>query len=168
MSRTRMAAQHRWIYLGAVVLLVAFLVVGLLTFHQVHRTNAANRKAAQLNTALTAAGYPAVDQAQIARTLGSDGGEACANPDGALKKALWLVDLSNGAGGPGQRPVISDARTLQAGAIVISVYCPNQLQHYQDRVNDLKTGDTVNGAASRHAVGGARTSEHARKGSPGV
>lgn len=145
MSRTRMASQHRWIYLGALVLLLAFLVVGLLTFHQVHRTNAANRKAAQLNAALTATGYPAIDQTQIARTLGSDGGEACTNRDGALKKGLWLVDLSNGAGGPGQRPLIADDRALQAGEIVIGVYCPSQLQQYRDRVNDLKTGNTVNG-----------------------
>jgi hypothetical protein len=143
--RSRMASQHRWIYLGAIVLLLAFLVGGLLTFHQVHRTNDANRKAAQLNQQLTAAGFPAIDQAQLARTLGSDGGEVCTNPDSALRRGLWLDDLANGADGPGQRPVIVDDRALRAGEIVVDVYCPSQLPVYRQRVDDLKTGNTVNG-----------------------
>ncbi|MBC3840079.1 hypothetical protein GXW82_07395 [Streptacidiphilus sp. 4-A2] len=145
MSPTRMAVQHRWIYLGALLVLVALLVAGILTFHQVHRTNAANRRAAQLNQQLVAAGFGSIDQAQIARTLGSNGAEACDDPDSTLRRAQWLVDLSNGADGPGQRPVIVNARTMQAGEIVIQVYCPSQLPQYRQRVNQLKTGDTVQG-----------------------
>jgi hypothetical protein len=32
---------------------------------------------------------------------------------------------------------------LDAGALVIKVYCPDRLQDYQDQIDDLKTGDTV-------------------------
>ncbi len=143
MSPTMMASRHRWIYLGAIGVLVAMLVVGLLTFSSVHQSNASARKAQQLNEQLTAHGYPAVDQGQVARALGTDGGPVCTDPNGALKQALWLINQSNGAGGPGQRPVIADQRILDAGALVVQVYCPDQAQAYQDRIDDLKTGKTV-------------------------
>ena len=143
MSRSMMASEHRWIYVGSIVVLVAILIVGLFTFNSVHTTNASFRKAKELTEKLTAAGFPAPDQGQIARTLGTDGGVVCTDPNSALKQGLWLGSLSNGAGGPGQRPVIADKRILDAGAIVVQVYCPSQLTVYQDKINDLKTGKTV-------------------------
>jgi hypothetical protein len=143
MNRSMMASRHRWIYVGSIVLLLAMLVTGLVLFNQAHRSLTADRKAQQLSEKLTAAGFEAPDQGQIARTLGSDGGVVCNDPNSALKRALWLGSLSNGAGGPGQRPVIADQRILDAGALVVQVYCPNQLATYQDRINDLKPGKTV-------------------------
>lgn len=144
MQRSLMASRHRWVYVCSIVLLLVMLVVGLLTFHSARTSLKAQNKAQQLSEKLTAAGYPSPDQGQIARTLGTDGGVVCKDPNSALKQALWLGGLSNGAGGPGQRPVIADRKVLQAGAIVVEVYCPNQLSAYQDRINDLKTGSTVN------------------------
>ncbi|MFC5911677.1 hypothetical protein, partial [Streptacidiphilus monticola] len=108
-----------------------------------HRTNQANRKADQLNKELAAAGYPTFPQGDIARTLGTSGGPVCTDPDSALKKAQWLAEQANGAAGPGIRPVIADRQVLDAGALVIKVYCPDRLQDYQDQIDDLKTGDTV-------------------------
>ncbi|MFC1411372.1 hypothetical protein ACEZCY_17525 [Streptacidiphilus sp. N1-12] len=143
MNRSMMASQHRWIYIGSIVLLIVMLVVGLFTFSAAHTGNAANRKAQDLVKQLTAAGYDAPDQGQIARTLGTDGGVVCKDPNSALKQALWLSNLSNGAGGPGQRPVIADQRVLDAGAVVVEVYCPDELATYQKKINDLKTGKTV-------------------------
>ncbi|GJF30940.1 hypothetical protein KNE206_36400 [Kitasatospora sp. NE20-6] len=145
MSRTEMAARHRWIYIGAIVVLVGMVVVGLLTYTQQHATNDSYRKAAQLSDDLVAAGYPAVpDQGQIARLLGTDGGAVCENPAGALKNALWKVNLSNGATGPGQRPIVADARAVEAEAIVLNVYCPDQLDAFRNKLDDLETDDTVN------------------------
>ncbi|MFD9126901.1 hypothetical protein [Kitasatospora sp. NPDC059571] len=144
MSPTRMASQHRAIYIGAIVLLVAMVVIGLLTYTQQHATNESYRKAQQLSDQLVAAGYSAVpDQGQIARTLGTDGGAACKDPSGSLKNALYRVNLSNGAGGPGQRPIIADARVVEAGAIVLNVYCPDKLDEYRELVDDLDTDHTV-------------------------
>ncbi|MFJ1758408.1 hypothetical protein [Kitasatospora sp. NPDC088134] len=140
---TRMASQHKWIYVGAIVVLVGMAVVGLLSFTQQHATNEAYRKADELIGKLQATGYPAPDRGQIARTLGTDGGAVCADPGSALNRALQRVQLSNGAGGPGQRPVIANARTIAAGSVVLSVYCPDRLADYQETIKDYKTGDTV-------------------------
>ncbi|BFV56290.1 hypothetical protein KCMC57_up13940 [Kitasatospora sp. CMC57] len=143
MKRTMMASQHRWIYVSTIVLLIALLVTALLTFSQQKTTNEAARKAGQLSEKLVAAGYPAPDQGQIARTLGTDGGPVCEDPASALKTALQRINMSNGAGGPGQRPVISNTRTVQAEALALSVYCPDQLDDFERKVDDYKTAKTV-------------------------
>ncbi|WP_431676889.1 hypothetical protein [Kitasatospora sp. KL5] len=145
MSPTRMASEHRRIYIGAIVLLVAMLVIGLLTYTQQHATNESFSKAQQLSDELVSAGYRAVpDQEQIAKTLGTDGGAVCENPAGALKNALWKVDLANGAGGPGRRPIVADAKAAEAEAIVLNVYCPDKLDEFRDKLDDLETAKTVN------------------------
>ncbi|MGW4892749.1 hypothetical protein ACWEQL_10865 [Kitasatospora sp. NPDC004240] len=144
MSPTRMASEHRWIYICSIVLLVALAVVGLLTYTQQHATNEAHRKANQLNEARTAQGLPAVNVNNTALVLGTDGGAVCEDPNSALKQALWRVNLANGAGGPGMRPVIADSRILRAGAEIIKVYCPDKLDDYQEQLDSLKTEDTVN------------------------
>ncbi|MEV4558277.1 hypothetical protein AB0K51_14980 [Kitasatospora sp. NPDC049285] len=143
MTGTRMASEHRWIYLGAIVLLVAMVVIGLITYTQQKATNEAYKKAGQFSDKLVAAGYPAPDQKQIANTLGTNGGAVCEDPASALKTGLQRVQLSNGAGGPGQRPIIASARAIEAEALLLSVYCPDQLQKYQDKIDDFKTDDTV-------------------------
>ncbi|MFJ4185695.1 hypothetical protein [Kitasatospora sp. NPDC089509] len=143
MSRSLMASRHRWIYLGSIALLVAMLITGLLSFSQLHATDLAAQKARQLSDRLSAAGYPVPAQDQITHTLGEDGGAVCADPTGALNQAQWKEAMSNGAGGPGQRPVLSDREAVQAEAIVLSVYCPDRLAAIQDRIDDLDLRDTV-------------------------
>ncbi|MFF8771473.1 hypothetical protein [Kitasatospora sp. NPDC015120] len=143
MTRSLMASRHRWIYLGAIVLLVAMLVTGLLTYSQLHETNEANRKAQQLSEALAAAGYPVPSQDQIVHTLGEDGGAVCDDPAGALQQAQWKYGMSTGAAGPGQRPVLSDREVVLAETIVLSVYCPDKLAAIKDKIDDLKLEDTV-------------------------
>ncbi|MEV6978681.1 hypothetical protein [Kitasatospora sp. NPDC093806] len=143
MTRGLLASRHRWIYLGAIVLLVAMLVTGLLTYSQLHQTNEANRKATQLSDALSAAGYPVPARSQIVHTLGEDGGAVCTDPADALTQAQWKYGMSNGAGGPGQRPVLSDREVVLAETIVLSVYCPDKLAAIRDKIDDLKLKDTV-------------------------
>ncbi|MFI8389404.1 hypothetical protein [Streptomyces sp. NPDC085540] len=143
MSPTRFASQHRWIYIGAIVLLVAFVVVGLIQYKAVRSTNQALDKANQLTDELVAAGFTRPDPHTLARALGEDGGIVCEDPASALKSALWKINLSNGATGPGQRPVIVDRRAVQAEALVLKVYCPDTLHRIQDEINDLKTEQTV-------------------------
>ncbi|MGX2995829.1 hypothetical protein JNUCC64_16325 [Streptomyces sp. JNUCC 64] len=143
MSPTRFASQHKWIYIGAVLLLAALVVIGIIQYETVRTTNQATKKANQLADLLEADGFRRPDPAAVARALGTDGGIVCEDPDSALKSALWKVNLSNGATGPGQRPVISDRQVVEAEAIVLGVYCPEQLKQIQDRIDDLKTSDTV-------------------------
>ncbi|SOB83539.1 hypothetical protein [Streptomyces sp. 1331.2] len=143
MTANPMASRHRWIYLGSIALLVAMLVTGLLSFTQLHATDLADRKARKLSEALSSAGYPVPTQEQIVHTLGEDGGAVCADPANALTQAQWKYGMSNGAGGPGQRPVLSDREVVRGEAIVLSVYCPDKLAAIQDRIDDLDLRDTV-------------------------
>lgn len=143
MSPTETARRHKWIYIGAIVVLVGMVVGALLTWSSVHRTNEASRKADQLNEQLTANGFRSYPREDLARTFGTDGGPVCTDTTSALNKAQWLAQQANGAAGPGSRPVISDRRILDAGALVVKVYCPDRLKDYQDQIDDLKTGDTV-------------------------
>ncbi|MGX4735722.1 hypothetical protein [Kitasatospora griseola] len=143
MSPTRMATEHRWIYIGSIVLLVAFVIIGLLTYSQQKATNEAHAKAQQLSDALVAKGFRAINVQNTARTLGTDGGAVCNDPNSALRQGLWRVQMANGAGGPGMRPIIADGRVLEAGAEVIKVYCPEKLAEYQEQINALKTGELV-------------------------
>ncbi|MFF3624979.1 hypothetical protein [Streptomyces sp. NPDC002467] len=143
MSPTRMASEHRWVYIGSIVVLVAMMVIGLFTYKQQKATNEAYEKANQLNDALVAQGFRPRDAGNIADTLGTEGGPVCEDPNSALKRGLWLVQMANGAGGPGMRPVIADGRILRAGLEVVKVYCPEKQDAYQQKIEDLKTADTV-------------------------
>ncbi|GGY70221.1 hypothetical protein [Streptomyces omiyaensis] len=144
MSPTRFASEHKWIYWGAIVILVGLLITGLIRYSSFKRTNETSRKAEQLSEELVKAGYPAPDQETAERLLGTDGGQVCENPGNALKKALYqLQQLSNGATGPGSRPVIADSKAVDAERIVLQVYCPDQVDEFDEAVEDLKTDDTV-------------------------
>jgi hypothetical protein len=86
--------------------------------------------AAKAITALNSAGYQTPTQRQLALTLGEDGGIVCANPTGALSQGLARLDMSNGAGGPGQRPVNVSRRVVAGERILIQVYCPEKLAEF--------------------------------------
>jgi hypothetical protein len=140
---TRFASEHRWLYVGAIVLLVALAVVGVIRYNNVSTDREATDKADQLADAAVAAGYPRPNIGTIKRALGTDGGQACEKPGTALTTALWKINLANGATGPGQRPVIADRRAVQAEKKILEIYCPDKLHKIEDAVNDLRTGTTV-------------------------
>ncbi|MFF9145639.1 hypothetical protein ACF1BN_12370 [Streptomyces sp. NPDC014861] len=144
MSPTRFASEHKWIYWGAIVILVGLLITGLVRYSGFKRTTEATDKADRLSEELVRAGYPAPDRETAVRLLGTDGGQVCEDPGNALKKALYrLQQLSNGATGPGSRPVIADSKAVDAERIVLQVYCPDQVAAFDEAVGDLKTDDTV-------------------------
>ena len=136
-------SEHRFVYLGAALLLVALLVGGLIAFGQAGSSISANEKADRLATQLERAGYPVPNHGVIVRTLGTDGGLLCTDPGNALIVSQAKIALSNGAGGPGQRPVISDDVAINAAELAVSVYCPDQLGAFKKAYGDLKYADTV-------------------------
>ena len=71
--------------------------------------------------------------------LGDDGGAVCANPNDALSRATFLSQLTNGATGPGNRPVIANARIAEGELAIIKIYCPDELAEFQQFIDDLKT-----------------------------
>ncbi|MYS10669.1 hypothetical protein GTW71_30490 [Streptomyces sp. SID6041] len=143
MSPTRFASEHKWIYWGAIVILVGLVVTGIVRYQAVKTNNQTASKARQLQEALVKAGYPSPDTDTVQRVLGTDGGPVCDDPDNALKTALWKIQQANGATGPGMRPVITDSKAVQAERIVLQVYCPDQVDDFDDAVDDLRTDDTV-------------------------
>lgn len=124
-----------------VIVLVVLTVVALGLFHRAHRNAQAEAKAEQLSAAFTAAGLQAPSTDQIVAVLGTDGGAVCADPAGALHQAAASDQFSNGAGGPGQRPVIAGHNLIKAEEQVLSVYCPDQLAAFQDYVRPLRTAE---------------------------
>jgi hypothetical protein len=73
--------------------------------------------------------------------LGNDGGPVCADPASALQRAAASGQLSNGAGGPGTRPIIADRRIVEGELAIIAIYCPDQLSEFEEFVDDLRTAD---------------------------
>ena len=126
------------------VIFTILLIVALAVFRSAKDSATSRSKADQLATSFTKAGLPEPDRDQIIRTLGEDGGAVCANPDAALKQAVLNGLLVNGAGGPGQRPVLADRKALQGEALIIQTYCPEELPAFTEYVANL---DLSNGVA---------------------
>jgi hypothetical protein len=129
-----------WI-IGVVVVLLA--VIGLFTYNGGTENRQSERLAQDLTAAYQDAGLTAPDQDLIVRSLGTDGGAVCANPLNALGKAHLLDQLTNGAN-IGRRPVIVDPRILQGELLILQTYCPDEVQQYKDKIDQLKTDDTIN------------------------
>jgi hypothetical protein len=125
------------------VAVVILTVAGLLIYQSGEESRDADAKADQLISQLQEFGLRTPSKEQIVRVLGDDGGAVCANPDNALTRAALAAQLVNGAGGPGTRPVIADTRFLQGELAIISVYCPDQVQKFQEYKDSLKTADVA-------------------------
>jgi hypothetical protein len=135
---------HRWLYwiLGGVV--VVLVAVGLVTYSGKKETAEAQQKAQELTQRFEQAGLPVPeDQDIIVKSLGDDGGAVCDNPANALGKAIQNDMLYNGADFVGRRPVIVDRRIVLGEALILETYCPDKLEEYRDRIDELKYDDTI-------------------------
>jgi hypothetical protein len=131
------AARRKWIYLAAVVVLIGLIIGGLAVFHENADNSEAQNKAAQLKSRLEHAGLPAPDTQVIADSLGTTGDLVCQDPSNPLVKARYQSAISNGAGGPGMRPVIADSDVVEAVSLAIATYCPDNLGNWLKQVRDL-------------------------------
>lgn len=135
--------ERSLIHITAWVILACFVIGGVIAFSGAKSTSEANDKADQLITELKAAGARAPDKDQIVRVLGDDGGATCADPNEALSRSILLSQLTNGATGPGARPVIADSRVFKGQLLIIKIYCPQELDDFQAYVDGLKTDDVA-------------------------
>ena len=140
---TQTTRERNWIYIAAWIILGALIVGGLLAFSSARETQEAQDKADQLIAALEAAGATAPERDQIVRVLGDDGGATCESPNDALQRTILLSQLTNGASGPGSRPVIADSRVFRGQLLILEIYCPDELDDFQEFVDDLKTDDVA-------------------------
>jgi hypothetical protein len=140
---TQNTRRTTYIVIGAVFLVL--LIVALIAFNSNKETQAAEQKADQLIATLNQAGLRAPPKDQVVRVLGDDGGVVCDDPNLALKKTIMYGLATNGAAGPGLRPIIADNRLVQAGLAVVKTYCPDELPEFPQTAKQFKTADLVNG-----------------------
>jgi hypothetical protein len=136
--------SHRTMYFIIGGVLVVLCVIGLILYDAAQDNEDAQAKAQQLTQAFEKAGLPVpADTDQLVASLGDDGGAVCANPANALGKALLADQISNGASFVGRRPVIFDRRFVLGEALILQIYCPEELPGYQDKIDDLKYDETI-------------------------
>jgi hypothetical protein len=130
-----------YIALGIIFLLLAG---GALLAYKTAETNAeAEQKADQFVNELAAHNLRTPTREQVIGVLGDDGGALCHDPASGLSRGILYGQLTNGAGGPGARPVIVDNKVVQGQLIAIKVYCPEKLDDFTEVVNDLKYANVV-------------------------
>ncbi|MEU8816623.1 hypothetical protein [Actinoplanes sp. NPDC048796] len=140
------SVQHKSNTVTYIVLGIVFLVLfgtALFAFSSAHESRQAQEKAQELQSQLSAAGMRVPPTDQIVRVLGDDGGAVCDNPGNALRRATLYGLLTNGAAGPGQRPVIADNKAVQGQLMIIKVYCPQYVEDFQKVIDDLKLDDVA-------------------------
>lgn len=142
-TETESKRERTWIYITCCVLLGVLVVWGLFAFSSAKSTREAEDKADRLIAALKHAGARTPDQDQIVRVLGTDGGATCTDPNEGLNRAILLSQLTNGAAGPGARPVVVDSRVFKFQTLIIQIYCPQNLTDFQKYISDLKTADVA-------------------------
>ena len=130
------------LYIVVVVVLVVLGVIAVAMFRTARATAEAEDKAEQLIQSFEDSGIDvSLTPEQVARVLGTDGGATCANPNEALTRSILLGQLTNGAGGPGARPVIVEDRLFQGQLLIIDTYCPDEFAEFQEFVDSLDTVD---------------------------
>lgn len=134
--------RHRittYVVLGVIFLLLAG--GALWAYGSAKSTAEAEHKADQYLAELTAYGLRTPTREQVIQVLGDDGGALCADPAGGLRRGVLYGTMTNGAGGPGARPVIVDNRVVQGQLLAIKIYCPEHLARFATVVQQLKYAD---------------------------
>jgi Tfp pilus assembly protein FimT len=144
-EETSTQRERRIVYAVVAGALALLLVVALIFYRAGEANQEAQDKANQLIAALEEAGVPAPSQEQIVGVLGDDGGALCNDPASALRKSILFGHLTNGAAGPGIRPVIVDSRVFRGQLLAIQIYCPDELPEFQQMVEELKTAGVAGG-----------------------
>ncbi|MDA0169586.1 hypothetical protein OJ998_10880 [Solirubrobacter taibaiensis] len=124
--------------------LVVLAIVGLVTYSGKKDDAAAQQKAAELTQAFEQAGLTVpVNEDVFIRSFGTDGGAVCENPANALGRATLHDQMTNGGSFVGRRPVIVDRRILVGGALILQTYCPEKLEEFKEKTDELKTDDVI-------------------------
>jgi hypothetical protein len=127
------------------LIFVVLAGTALLAFRTSRKTAEAETKADQLIAEAQAAGLRSPSKDTVVAVLGDDGGATCADPVEALGRGVVHGMMTNGAAGPGIRPVIADNDVLKGQLLIIKVYCPRYLEEFTEFAEDLKTADVAKG-----------------------
>ena len=130
-----------YVLIGAIFLVLT--IIALVAFRSARSTADAEEKADRLIAAFDQAGYSTPSKDQVVRVLGDDGGAVCADPNSALRRSVVHGMLTNGAAGPGIRPVIADNNVLKGQLLVIQTYCPDELPEFTEFAENLQLDDVA-------------------------
>ena len=145
-SEAETREDHSILYWAIGIGVLVLCVIGLITFNAHESTEQAQQKAQELTQKFRAAGLPVpADQEMIIRQLGDDGGYVCHEPGSALGRGLLYSQIANGASFVGQRPVIGPPQILKGELLILQTYCPDKVPSLRDKIDGLKTDDTVKG-----------------------
>jgi nitrogen fixation-related uncharacterized protein len=145
-EETSTQKDRRITYIVITVALVLLLIIAFVFYRSAKSDQQSQDKANQLIAVLQKAGVRVVpSQEQIVRVLDNDGGSLCKDPASALRRSILFDQLTNGASGPGRRPVIVDSKVFKGQLAVIQIYCPDQLPQFQQLVEKLKTAKVAGG-----------------------
>jgi hypothetical protein len=133
-----------WLYVLLGVVVVGLAIWGVAAYRGHHETQQAEQKAEQLQQKFAAAGLPQfADTEDIAKTLGTDGGAACDTPGRALADGFLKIQLSNGADGPGQRPVTVARDVLLGELLIVQTYCPDRVEAFKNYFDNFDFDDVI-------------------------
>ena len=135
--------SNRTLYAVVATLLIVLMVFSMIAFAVPPDNDESRSKAAELISAFEQAGLPAPSADFVVGTFGTDGGAVCENPGDALARAAMNQQLSNGAAQTGLRPVQVAYRVVQGEALILGVYCPEQLPAFREYVAGLKFADVI-------------------------
>jgi hypothetical protein len=138
-----MSRTAYWI-IGVVV--VGLCVAGLIAYSAGNENERAQQKAQELSQKLARVGARVPDKDIIVRSLGDDGGAVCENAEDGLdglNKAILFDQFVNGADFVGRRPVTVDRRVVLGQLLILETYCPEHLEEFRDKVDDLEYDDVI-------------------------
>ena len=128
--------EHRLLQWTVGALVVVLAAVAVVLYKQGRDDRLARQRADQVIVLYRQHGLPTpVDRKTLTAVLGPHGGPVCADPAGALTKALQNQQLANGGANVGARPIRADRRVVIGEELILSVYCPDQLPAYRTFVN---------------------------------
>jgi glutamate:GABA antiporter len=130
---------HRWLPWAIAALVVLLAVAGLVVYKHGKDNQLARARADEV-IALFEVHHlvTPVSRNEVINVLGTNGGPACASPNGALTRALRNQQLSNGAATVGSRPIRDSKQVVLGEQLVIQVYCPEKLPGFRQYVNAKK------------------------------
>jgi hypothetical protein len=135
--------QRTGVYIALGIIFLLLAGGALFAYSSAKSSAEAEQKADQYIAELGARGLRTPSREQVIRVLGDDGGALCDDPASGLRRGILYGMLTNGAGGPGMRPVIVDNKVVQGQLLAIKVYCPENLDKFSKVVDKLKYADVV-------------------------
>jgi len=128
--------RHRAWTWGVGILVAVLAITGVLVYKHGKESVLARKRADEVATlfAIHHLTVP-VDHKTLINVLGTDGGPVCADPNGALVRALQDQQYANGAATVGSRPIRVDRQVFYGEELVVQVYCPQKLPALHTFVN---------------------------------